>query len=74
MVNNARMTINPLISAKIQNDEIPSKIKQILNEILNMEIDMDKQNAQKDFKSNIGKILEKYADDEEVCKFCEQND
>ena len=68
------MTINPLISDKIQNDEIPSKVKQVLNEILNMEINMDAQNARKDYKSNIGKILEKYADDEEICKFCERYD
>ncbi len=65
------LSINPLISNKIQNGNLPDKIKEILHEILKAEIDMDIQNAKKDYKSNINKLLEKYADDEQVRNFCE---
>ena len=67
------MPINPLISNKIQNGDMPDKIKKILNEILNAENEMDVQNTQKDHKP-IDKLLEKYADDEQVRSFCENYD
>ena len=66
------MPVNPLISDKIQQDDLPDKIKEILNEILEAEVNMDLQNAKKDYKTNIAKILERYADDEQVRNFCEK--
>ena len=65
------MPINPLISNKIKNDNIPDKIKEVLNEVLSREEDMKAQSAEKDHRLNISKILEKYADDEQVINFCE---
>lgn len=65
------MPINPLISNKIKNDEIPDKIKQILSEILNAENEMQNHGSKSDYKINIAKILEKYADDQYVKNFCD---
>ena len=66
------MPINPYITDKIKNDNQPEKIKQVLNEILKREDEMEIEGAQKDYKQNIAKILEKYADDDEIKKFCER--
>ena len=67
------MPINPLISNKIQNGDMPDKIKEILHEILNAENDMDIQNTKEAYKP-ISKLIEKYADDEEVRNFCKKYD
>ena len=64
------MPINPLITDKISSDNLPDKVKKVLNEILRLEEDMEIHDAVKDYKSNISKILDKYADDEEIRKFC----
>ena len=65
------MPINPLISNKIKNDDLPKKIKTILNEVLDMEDEMEIEGQQKDFKLSLKKILAKYADDKEIKDFCE---
>ena len=64
------LPINPLILEKIDNLDIPTKIKEILNEALNAEDQMNILHETKNFKENIVKILEKFADDEEVRRFC----
>lgn len=64
------LPINPLISNKIVNDDIPDKIKKVLNQILSVEDDMAIQNAKKDFKSNINKVLVSIADDKDIIEFC----
>ena len=65
------MPINPLISNKIKNDDLPETIKTVLNEVLDREDEMEIESQQKDFKSNLKKVLEKYADDKEIKDFCE---
>ena len=65
------LPINPLISNKIKNDNLPEKIKTVLNEILNMEDEMEIESQQRGYRSNLKKVLERYADDEEIKDFCE---
>ena len=65
------MPINPLITNKIKNDDLPKKIKAILNDILEKEDEMEIESQQKDYRPNLKKVLEKYADDKEIKDFCE---
>lgn len=65
------MPINPLITNKIKNDDLPKKIKAILDDILEKEDEMEIESQQKDYRPNLKKVLEKYADDKEIKDFCE---
>ena len=65
------MPINSLITNKIKNDDLPKKIKAILDDILEKEDEMEIESQQKDYRPNLKKVLEKYADDKEIKNFCE---
>ncbi len=62
------MAINPLIINKIDDLDIPNKMKEILKEVLKIEETMTLLN-EKNYK-NMEKILKKYADDDDVKGFC----
>lgn len=66
------MHSNQIILDKITSLEIPEDIKGILKEILNTEEEMKILNATKDFRKNIDKLLEKYANDEKIKEFCKK--
>ena len=67
------MPINPLIRDKIKHLDVPDKIKMMLNEVLEMEDRLEIQ-GEKRGEPPISKIIEKYADDEDVKEFCSRND
>ena len=64
------LPINPLILDKIGRLDVPDKIKVILNEILKMEDRLEAVDDRGGGIQSISKILEKYADDEDVKEFC----
>lgn len=64
------MPTNPLILDKIERLDVPDKIKMILNEILEMEERLELVGEKRGAVQSISKILEKYADDEDVKEFC----
>ena len=67
------LAINDLILKKIDNLTVPSKMKEILKETLKAEERMRILND-KNYKTNLSKILERYADDDDVKEFCSKND
>ena len=64
------LPINPLILNKIESLDVPDKIKMILNEILEIEDRLEIKNEKRGAVQSISKILEKYADDNDVKEFC----
>ena len=71
--NELFVPINELILKKIDDLTIPSKIKEILKEILKAEEQM-RILDEKPSKVNLSKILQKYADDDDVKEFCNKHD
>ena len=67
------LAINDLILKKIDNLTVPSKMKEILKEILKAEERMKILNDT-NYKINLNKILERYADDDDVKEFCSKYD
>ena len=67
------MAINDLILKKIDNLTIPNKMKEILKEVLKAEEQMRILND-KNYKTNLSKILQRYADDDDVKEFCSKYD
>ena len=63
------MQINDLILRKIDSLDIPDKIKEVLTEILMAEEQMRILND-KNYKANLDKILQRYADCDDVMEFC----
>ncbi len=64
------MVVNPWIIDKINKLNVPDKIKKILIEFLEMQDELNTSSgSSKNFKVPYKKILEKYADDEEVKRF-----
>ncbi len=64
------LAINEIILKKLDELDIPDKMKNILKEILRIEEEMKILGSKRDYKNNMSKILEKYADDEDVMEFC----
>ncbi|MDA7990636.1 MAG: hypothetical protein MPK30_06005 [Gammaproteobacteria bacterium] len=64
------MSINPLITSKVDSQPVPDKIKEIIHEILAAEVKMGSLGERRNAPSNLSKILEKYADDPDVVEFC----
>ena len=64
--------VNPLITAKINAQPIPDKIKAIMHEILDAEESMGSLGERRHAASTISKILERHADDPDVVAFCEE--
>lgn len=67
------MTINDLILNEIDRSAIPDKMKGILKEVLRTEEQMKILND-KNYKTNLSKILQKYADDDDIKEFCSKYD
>ena len=65
------MPINPLILSKIDTLDISPIIKEILKETLRIEEEMITLHELTNYDKNICNLLQKYADNPEVRKFCE---
>lgn len=63
------LQINDLILRKIYSLDIPDKMKDVLKEILIAEAQMRILN-EKDYKANLDKILQRYADCDDIMEFC----
>lgn len=68
------MPINPLILAKIEDLDVPAKIKGIIKKILDAEDNMEILGVKRNAVDNIAKILEEYDNDPEVQEFCRQDE
>lgn len=68
------MPINPLILAKIENLDVPDKIKEIIKKILNTEDSMEILGGKRNAVDSLAKILEEYDNDPEVQEFCKQDE
>lgn len=66
------LAINEIILKKIDSSDIPDKMKNILKEVLKAEERM-KILSDKNYKANLGKILQNYADDDDVMEFCSKH-
>ena len=64
------MTINPLITDRIKNLSVPDTIKDALLDILKTEKELADLNAKRNFDMAIRKVLELYADRDDVTEFC----
>ncbi len=53
---------------------MPDKIKGVLNDVLKTEDNLEAFNDKRNFKASISKILEKYAEDEEIMEFCGEHE
>ena len=63
------LQINDLILRKIDSLDIPDKMKDVLKEILIAEEQMKILND-KNYKTNLNKILQRYADCDDIMEFC----
>lgn len=63
--------MNPLIVKKINAIDVPDDIKNILHEILNMEEVVQSKGEQRNASNYMSRVLEKYADNEIVVRYCE---
>ena len=63
------LPINDLILKRIDGLDIHSKMKDVLKEILKAEEQMKILND-KNYTANLSKILQKYADDNDIREFC----
>lgn len=63
------LQINDLILKKIDSLDIPDKMKDVLKEILVAEEQMRILND-KNYKASLDKILQRYADCDDVMEFC----
>lgn len=66
------VTINPIIVEKINAVEAPDVVKEMLHDILKTEDRIQTNDDQRSASTYMGKILIKYADGDEVVKFCEK--
>ena len=66
------LAINDLILKKIDSLGVPDKMKDVLKEILKAEEQMKILND-KNYKANLSKILQRYADDDEIKEFCSKH-
>ena len=64
------LTINPLITDRIKNLSVPDTIKDALLDILKTEKELADLNAKRNFDMAIRKVLELYADRDDVTEFC----
>lgn len=69
------MAVNPLISKKIEEMDIPASMKGVINELLAAKDEMetlgeDRQRAY----DTVEKILIRYDDNEEIKRFCGNDD
>lgn len=64
------MPVNPLIRNRVGCLNVPDKMKTILNEILDVESRLEIHDDKREAVPSISKILEKYADEEDVKEFC----
>ena len=67
------LAINDLILKKINNLTASDKMKEILQEVLEAEEQMRILND-KNYKSSLGRILERYANEPDVKEFCSKYD
>ena len=63
------LPINDLILKRIDGLDIPSKMKDVLKEILKAEEKMKILND-KNYTDNLSKVLQNYADDDDIKEFC----
>ena len=64
------LTINPLITDRIKNLSVPDTIKDALLDVLKTEKELADLNAKRNFDMAINKVLELYADRDDVTEFC----
>ena len=64
------LTINPLITDRIKNLSVPDAIKDALLDVLKTEKELADLNAKRNFDMAIHKVLELYADRDDVTEFC----
>ena len=66
------MPVNPKIVQKIEGLEAPPKIKQILQNILEVEDANEAMETQKQIIKTYDRLLERFSKDEELKKFCDE--
>ena len=66
------MAINTIILNRIDSLVVPAKMKNVLKDVLEAEEQMRILND-KNYKNNLSKILEKYADDADITEFCRRH-
>lgn len=65
------MPINPKIIEKIESLTIPDKVKQFITEALETEDYLEATATQKQSLKSYDKLLDKFAANEDVIKFCD---
>ena len=68
------LTINPLITDRIKNLSVPDTIKDALLDVLKTEKELADLNAKRNFDMAIHKVLESYADRDDVAEFCKRHE
>lgn len=65
------MPINPKILQKIDLLDVPDKIKQIITLVLETEEELEASGTQRQFFKNYDKLLDRFAKDDDLLRFCE---
>lgn len=68
------MPINPKILQKVDSLDVPDKIKQIITQVFDTEEELEATGTQKQFLKIYDKMLDKFAKEEDLLKFCEEYD
>ena len=68
------MVVNPLIIKEVNALDVPDSIKKVLHDILKVEDEIEAGDDRHVDTRSIKRILERYADNNEVVEFCDKYD